>query len=117
MASQGLNSRMLWTIRLHHDPARLGRASRPPRHLLHDLEGSLGGPKVGQVDALVWLQDPNQSNPAKVVPFGHHLGSDENINLSAMDSAQNVLEATLASVGRVPIQTSDAGVWEALLNE
>jgi hypothetical protein len=44
------------------------------------------------------------------VAFGNHLRADENIDLAITKTSENTLEVTDVT-HRIPIHTTDAGIW------
>ncbi len=88
-----------WVIGLNEHFSRQVAPSRPPGDLGEELEGTLGGPKIGEVQGEVCGQNTDQGNPGKVMPFGDHLGSHEEIHLSPSEPAKDFLVGPLAGGG------------------
>ena len=63
----------------------------PARDLKQRGKQALGCPKIMGVQATVGTQDHDQGQAWKIMPLGHHLGSDQNIDLTRANRRQQRL--------------------------
>ncbi len=96
---------------LDDDPSGLIPPPCTPRHLRQKLECPLPGAEVGEVETQIGSDDTDERHAGDVVPLGHHLGSDEDVHLSAVERAQDPALLPLAR-GRVTIEPLDPRVRE-----
>ncbi len=67
---------------LHQDGSGAVPPSRPAGYLRELLEKSFRAPKIQTVQALICREHTDQSHAGKVVAFGEHLCSDQDIHLA-----------------------------------
>ena len=56
-----------------------------------ELKGALGGAEIGVVQPDIREHDTHELHARKVVPLGHHLGSDQDIDLVVVEAPQSLL--------------------------
>jgi hypothetical protein len=89
-------------------------ALRPagPASDLHDHLGhALGRAEICTVQPLVQVQDTHQSNAGKVVPFGQHLGTEQEWDLPALGRAEQALQLAFAA-GAVAVDPCHSDIWK-----
>src|SRR5262249_1122983 len=75
--------------------------------LREQLEGALGGAKVGQAEHGVGADNANQRDAVEVVALGEHLRADQNVERTAGEGGESLLILVLGASG-VAIEASDA---------
>jgi hypothetical protein len=80
---------------LDDDASRLISPPAPARHLCQDLEGSLCRPEVRDVQGGVGGKDADQCDLREIVSLGDHLGADKDVNLSPVESPEDLLRVPL----------------------
>src|SRR5262249_19669313 len=101
-------------VTLNDNLARTVAAAGTSSHLGQQLERALGRTKVRHRERRIRREDAHQRHHWKVVAFGDHLGSDENIDVAPAESAKNALEIANMS-HRISIDAADAGIRKQLL--
>ena len=107
---QGVVLRM---ARLDQHPAALGPPARAAGHLGEELEGSLGGAEIGQVEAGVGVHHADQRDVGEVEPLRDHLGADQEIHLAPLHRAEDPLVGPLGA-GGVEVHARHPGAGIAL---
>lgn len=77
-------------------------ASRPSRDLREQLKGTLRCTEIRKRQALVGENDTDQGHPCDVVPLGHHLRTDHDIDLAIAETVENFLDARAG--GRIAVE-------------
>ena len=80
----------------------------PAGHLGEQLEGALGGPEIGDLQAQVGVEDAHQGEHGEVVALGQHLGAHQDVHLAQFRGQQPRLQGAPAQ-GGVPVQAQDPG--------
>lgn len=93
---------------LHHHFAAELAAPGSPGDLGQQLEGSLSGPKIGNVETDVGVENSDQGDFRKVKAFGDHLGADEQVDLFRLEGVQGVAQFVLPPHG-VAVDPGDPG--------
>ena len=86
---------------------RCDAASCSARDLRQELEGPLGRAKVGEAEADVCRDHPDQRDRGKVVPLGDHLRADEQVERAGPEIVQHALDRA-PPLHRVAIDAADA---------
>ncbi len=98
----------------HHLPRRRA-ASRTPRHLRQQLVGPLRGPKIGVVQQVIGIEDPDERHALEIEPFGNHLRTDQNIGAVRREIADDGAEGALRG-DRIAVQPRHARLGKAFGN-
>ena len=72
-----------------------------------ELEGSLVGAEVGQMEGLVGREDPDQRDAREIEALGDHLRADEHIELLVLEGGERLL-VVLAPAHGVRVHARDA---------
>ena len=80
--------RVIGAISLHQHATRPIAATRAAGHLGHQLEGTLGGAKVRQVQRRVGVDHPHERHVGEIESLGDHLGAQQNVHPPALKSAR-----------------------------
>ena len=83
---------MLGHIGLDQAAARNRLAAGAPRHLIEQLEGALGGARVGLREAEIAVDHADQRQPRKMMALGDELRADDDIDLAVLDLAQGLAQ-------------------------
>ena len=104
---------MVWIVGL--DQYAPGSRASPGStgDLREQLEGSLGTPEIWHPEPLVGHQDTHESHIGKIMPFGHHLCADQNIDIPLANLVQNGDGSF--SLGGVAVEAGDASPWQSSL--
>jgi hypothetical protein len=108
-----LNGVVLGIESLDKDAAGKIAAAGPARDLREQLEGTLGGAEIGQIQRGVSGHDPDQCDAMEIVSLGKHLRADKNIQRSGSKRAQGFLKLALGA-SRVAIEAGDASAGKFL---
>ena len=98
---------------LNKHPAGLRAAPGAPGHLGQQGKGTLGTAKVGKIEPRIGADDPDQGDPGKIMPLGHHLGAEQNIDVAALHGTDQISMGAFAA-GGVPIHARDACLGKRL---
>jgi hypothetical protein len=74
--------------RLDDDLPGMFSPTGPARDLKQCRKQALGRPKIVGVQATVGTQHHDQGQTGKIMPLGHHLGSNQNIDLTRANRRQ-----------------------------
>lgn len=96
---ESVNDRMARVAGLEKDTPRAMRPSGASCDLQDELSGPLGGAKVAAKEAAIDIQDADQRDVGKMVPFSEHLGANENICLAVMHRFEIGFELALPAGG------------------
>ena len=91
---------------LDDDLARQVRPPGPAGHLGEELKGPLRGAEIRKVEPHVRRHHPHQGEAGEVVPLGHHLGPDEDVDLPPPHPAQDAVVGP-GPAGGVPVEAAD----------
>ena len=109
-----LDRGMMGGVSLHHNLTLKFSTSGPTSDLGQQLEGSLPGPNIRDMQPNIGIEYTNESHVRKVKPLGNHLGPDQNIDLVGSEIVQGVTQLVFPT-HRVGIDSSDSGTVENLL--
>ena len=104
----GGDARMLGTEGLHDHPAGRVAAAGAPGHLHEELEGTLGGAEVGDVEREVGEQHRDQRHAGHVVTLAHHLRAHEDIGVARLPAPEDASLRT-RPLGGVAVQPLHGG--------
>ena len=78
---------MLGIIGLNDNLSGQGSPAGPTGDLREELEGSLAGPVIGNVQGQVGGENSDQGHPGKIVTLGNHLRSDQEVDIAPANLA------------------------------
>ena len=104
----GADAVMMRRVGLDDHAARALAASRASRDLGQQLERSLGGAEVGQVQRHVGEDDRGQRDAGKIETLGDHLRADQNIDLAGAKLGQDSARARRAPLVSLSIRSMRA---------
>src|SRR5208283_2711693 len=87
---------MVLKISLQNHFSRRLPAPRSSRNLGKQLEGALGGAKVGKTQRAVGAHHTDQRDSVNVMALGNHLGADEQIEFSFTERVKSAFEIFLS---------------------
>ena len=106
-----LDAVVLRIIGLDHRLSWQGTSARSSRHLGQEGKGALPCPKVREVEANICQDNTDEGDVGIVVPLGNHLGSEQDVQRSSLESAEEQMMGLTAHRG-VPVHPSDPGLRE-----
>ena len=89
-------------------------ASGASGDLSDELEGTLTGAEIRNMQAEVGVENSNQSDIGKMQTFGNHLGADEDIDLLRFEFLEDVFESVFTA-HRIGIDTCETSFGENFL--
>ena len=91
---------------LDDDLTLLVRPAGTSRHLFKHVEGPLVATEVREIDHCVGIEDAHNAHGIKIQPFGHHLGTHQDIGAVLRELVDDAVIAVLAAC-RVQIHARD----------
>ena len=108
-----LQQGMLRVVSLDQHRAWFFPSASAPRDL-NDLLGQLfGSAKINPIKALISIHDANQRELGEIMPFGQHLGADDDAGLARLDFLQGRFQFTFTT-DLIAIQTDTGYVGPQL---
>ena len=90
MALDCLDGIVVRVVRLDHHPPSPETSTCSTCNLLHQLEGPLCSPKIGQIECCVGRDHTNHRHQRKIQALGNHLRPHQHIRLPSRETLKNV---------------------------
>ena len=114
MFRRGPDTVMPWGKGLNNYLPLLIASARSPGYLRQQLEGPFTGAKIGQMQADIGSNNPNQGNPGKIQTLSYHLRTDKDSGLLLLKGVQDFLIGTLPNSG-IAVHSHHKGARETAL--